>query len=116
VSAIADESPKSTFQFALPNIYIPNTSVLSVVDAAIHGETLIAKSHLPEPVETPDCSTSPPPFLLVAPDVAEPALIVRALPAVSLVVCRSRPIVFATCPENAISKEGEAVQIPNLFW
>lgn len=86
MSAIAVESQKSTLPLALPNIYIQNTSVLSVVDAAIHGDTLIAKSPLHDPVETHDCITSPPPFLFVAPDVAEPALMVKALQAVLLVV------------------------------
>ncbi|WP_288982153.1 hypothetical protein [uncultured Flavobacterium sp.] len=66
------------------------------------------------PVATHHARTSPPPFLLVAQLVAEPAEIVKALQAVLDVVCLSSPIVFAACHENARSNEGDAVQIPNL--
>lgn len=71
---------------ALPYIYIPHVAVLSVVAAAVQGYTLIATSHRPVPVEIPAASTNQPPFLFVAPLVADPADIVSAEPAVLLVV------------------------------
>lgn len=69
---------------------------------------------LPVQVGIPEPRFKSPPFLLVAPLVAPPAVIVKAFPAVFAVVWRAIDAVLAAFPSN--SKEPQSEMVVEEFW
>src|SRR3954464_15889940 len=67
---------------------------------------------LPVPVAIPDDKTRPPPFLSVAPVVAPPAVIVRGLPAVLVVVLRLSVMARAAVPSMLKLVDAKDVNVP----
>ena len=97
-------------------IYTDVVSVLSVVPEVPVGEIRINIAPLLAPVAIPELRYKIPPPLLVEPEVAPPAWIVKLLPAVLAVVCLSKAIVLLAPQPKDQSVVGAAVPIPTLAF